>query len=326
MRRSIAEADVGDDVFGEDPTVNRLQEKVARLLGKEASLFVPSGTMGNEISIKSHTQPGDEVICEAGCHILNYESGAASLLSGIQMRPISAERGLLNADQIEENIQPSAYYLPRTAAVTIENTHNSAGGTIYPVEQLRRIYEMCRTFHLPLHLDGARIWNAAVATGTDVSVYGACCDSITVCFSKGLGAPVGSAVAGTRDFFEKVHRYRKMFGGGMRQAGLLAAGALYALENNYARLADDHENAKRLAQGLQDLDNIAIDIATVETNIVIFDIAATGLLAAEAAERLRQKDVLLIPFGRTKLRAVTHMDVSKEAIDAAIVAFQTIFA
>lgn len=325
MRRVIAEAEVGDDVFGEDPSVNRLQNKVAELLGKDAALFVPSGTMGNEICVKTHTQPGDEVICEAGCHILNYESGAAAFLSSVQMRPIVGCRGVITVEQIEAAIHPPKYYLPHTKMVTVENTHNSAGGTIFPIDELARVYQFAREQGLKFHLDGARIWNASVASGIPVKEYAQHCDSISVCFSKGLGAPVGSAVVGSSEFIQEAHRIRKILGGGMRQAGLLAAAALYALENNFSKLAEDHQNMQRLAQALAELKGIKIDLESVQTNIAIFDITESHKSISEVVEALSDHGVLVVPFGATKLRAVTHLDISSQDIDRAIEVFKKLF-
>lgn len=325
MRQAMAEAEVGDDVFGEDPTVNRLQEVVAELLGKEAALFVPSGTMGNEICIKCHTRPGDEVICESGCHIFNYESGAASFLSGVQMRPILGNKGVITAEEVERCINPPQDHFPRTAVITIENTHNGAGGTIFPLEELAHLYELARQRNLKLHVDGARIWNASVATGIALREYAQYCDSISVCFSKGLGAPVGSAVAGSREFIVEAHRLRKLYGGGMRQVGILAAGALYALEHNFQRLTEDHENAQFLAQGLSEIAGISLDLESVQTNIVIFDIKHSGRSVAQVLEMLKRQGVLLVPFGRTTLRAVTHLDVNRQDIEQALAVFREIF-
>lgn len=324
MRKTMAEAEVGDDVFGEDPTVNRLQEVVAELLGKEASLFVPSGTMGNEICIKCHTRPGDEVICEHGCHIYNYESGAASFLSGVQMRPIVGNKGVITVEQVEEVINPPQDHFPRSAVIAVENTHNSAGGTIFPLEQLTHLYQLAQKRNLKLHLDGARIWNASAATGISVKEYAQYCDSISVCFSKGLGAPIGSAVAGTKEFIVEAHRLRKLYGGGMRQVGILAAGALYALEHNLQRLNEDHENARFLAQKLLEIPGIRLDLDSVQTNIVIFDIKDTGRSVPEIIEGLKNRGVLVVPFGHTTLRAVTHLNVSRQDIEKALVVFNDI--
>ncbi|HEX9655100.1 MAG TPA: low-specificity L-threonine aldolase [bacterium] len=318
MRQAMLEAEVGDDVFGEDPTVNHLQEMLAELLGKEAALFVPSGTMGNEIAIKCHTRPGDEVICEYGCHVYNYESGAAPFLSGVQFRPIKGQRGVITAAQVEEAIQPLPDHFPRTSLITVENTHNSAGGTIFPLSELERLYALAKQRNLKLHLDGARIWNAAVASGVSVEDYARYCDSIAVCFSKGLGAPVGSAVAGSKKFIVEAHRLRKLLGGGMRQAGILAAAARYALQHNFDRLHEDHLNARFLAEELCTIPGIKLDLEAVQTNIVIFDIEESGTSVQEILQKLKENGVLVVPFGSTRIRAVTHLDVNREEIKRAI--------
>lgn len=326
MRGAMMDAEVGDDVFGEDPTVNRLEEELVGLLGKEAALFVPSGTMGNEICVKYHTRPGDEVICEAGCHIYNYESGAAGFLSGVQMRPVEGERGVITVEQVAAVVQPPHYYLPRTRLITVENTHNRAGGTIFPLEELARLYDFARQQSLPLHLDGARLWNASVATGVPVKEYARRCDTVSVCFSKGLGAPIGSAVAGTQEFIEEARRLRKIFGGGMRQVGIVAAAARYALHHNVERLAEDHANARHLAERLAELPGVGLDLASVQTNIVIFDVADSGRSAGEVSERLRDRGVLMVPFGPTTLRAVTHLHITREAVEQAAEAIAAVVA
>ncbi|MFQ5751215.1 MAG: low-specificity L-threonine aldolase [bacterium] len=325
MRQAMAEAEVGDDVFGEDPTVNQLQERVAELLGKEAALFIPSGTMGNEICINYHTRPGDEVICEYGCHIFNFESGAASFLSGVQMRPIVGNRGVITVAQVESVIHPPQDHFPQSAVITVENTHNHAGGTIFPLDELANLFELAHRRGLSLHLDGARIWNAAIATGVSVKEYAQYCDTISVCFSKGLGAPVGSAVAGSRDFIEEAHRLRKLYGGGMRQAGIIAAGALYALEHNFIRLQEDHDNAHRLAKALLSIPGIQLDLESVQSNIVIFDIKATGRAVNDVVEQLKKRGVLVIPFGGTRIRAVTHLEVRHTDIEKAVQMFKEVF-
>jgi len=324
MRQAMAGADVGDDVFGEDPTTNRLQEKLADLFGMEASLFVPSGTMGNEVCLKCHTRPGDEVICETGAHILNYESGAAAFLSGIQLIPVRGEGGILNVAQVESLIRPIAYYYPQTAAIAIENTHNSAGGTVFPIEKIEALSRLARDRHLKFHIDGARIWNASAASGVPVARYAACCDSISVCFSKGLGAPVGSAIVGSQALITEAIRYSKIFGGGMRQVGILAAAVLYALENNLDRLAEDHANARVLGEGLAEIPGVRVNLASVQTNIVIFDIQGTGLAVPDALDHLRANDLLVVPFGQTVLRAVTHLDVARSDIEAALKIFRNV--
>ncbi|MDZ7344860.1 MAG: aminotransferase class I/II-fold pyridoxal phosphate-dependent enzyme [candidate division KSB1 bacterium] len=325
MRRAMAEAEVGDDVFGEDPTVNRLQEMVAELLGMEAALFVPSGTMGNQISIHCHTQPGDEIICEAGSHFLHFESGAMAALHGVQARYLAGECGVITAKQIEEALRGEAHYFPRSRMIAIENTHNMAGGTVFPITEIERIRQLAKARGLLMHLDGARLWNACAASGLTPRQYARSFDSVSVCFSKGLGAPIGSAVAGSKEFIARARRVRKMFGGGMRQVGVLAAAAIYALENHLERLQEDHAHARRLAEALHELGGIHIDLATVQTNIVIIHIAQAKLTAAAALEALKKEGVLLVPFGATLLRAVTHLEVSAADIERAILAFRKVF-
>ncbi|MDP2972738.1 MAG: GntG family PLP-dependent aldolase, partial [Deltaproteobacteria bacterium] len=240
MRKAMSEAEVGDDVFGEDPTVNALHERVAQMLGKEAALFVPSGTMANQLAIKSHTQPGDEVIIEATSHPYNFEGGGGAVLSGIQFYCLRGVRGILDASQIEEAIRPDDHHFPVTRLICLENTHNRGGGAIYPIDKMAEIYRLAKSKGLLVHLDGARLWNASVATGISPHEYGQWADSVSVCLSKGLGAPIGSLVAGSRIFIDRVHRFRKMFGGGMRQVGIIAAAGLYALEHHIERLKEDH--------------------------------------------------------------------------------------
>ncbi len=324
MRKAMAEAEVGDDVFGEDPTVNRLQEVVADLLGHEAALFVPSGTMGNQIAIRCHTQPGDEIICEAGAHFLHYELGGIAAWSGVHARTINGVRGAITTEQIAALLRPAVYYMPTTKLIAIENTHNSAGGTIFPVEEIKRIAAFARERGLRLHLDGARLWNASAATNIPLKEFARVCDSVSVCFSKGLGAPVGSALAGSRELIERARRVRKMFGGGMRQVGVLAAAALYALEHQRGRLVEDHRNAQRLAEGLSNLPGVRIDLASVQTNIVMIDLAEMKREAATVVSQLREEGVWVVPFGKHVLRAVTHLEISAEAIAHALAAFQKV--
>lgn len=325
MRKAMAEAEVGDDVFGEDPSVNLLQERVAHLLGKEAALFVPSGTMANQISIKTHTSPGDEVIIEADSHPVLAEVAAAAALSGVQFRTLQGTRGVLRAEQVEDAIRPPDIHRPISRLICLENTHNFGGGTIYPLEEILRIEEVARRRGLAMHLDGARLLNACVATGIPPKIYGQPFDSVSICLSKGLGAPVGSVIAGSKEFIDKARRYRKMFGGGMRQAGVLAAAGLYALENHVDRLAEDHLHAKLLAEALCELPGIKLDPNLVETNIVIIDISASGLEPSQAQAQLKEHGVLVLPFGKGRLRAVTHLDVSTEDIRHAIEAFRAVF-
>ncbi len=324
MRKAMIDAEVGDDVFGEDPTVNALQEKVANLLGKEAALFVPSGTMANQVSIKSHTQPGDEVIIEGSSHPYNFEGGAGAALSGIQFQCLKGVRGILDASQIEEAIRPADHHFPVTKLICLENTHNRGGGSIYPLEKMAEIYRLTKSKGLLLHLDGARLWNASVAMGIKPREYAQWADSVSVCLSKGLGAPIGSLVAGSKPFIDHVHRFRKMFGGGMRQAGIIAAAGIYALNHHLERLKEDHHNAKRLAVGLKEFKGVSIDPKHVETNIVIFDVTDTGMTGAQVAEAMKKEGVLIHAFGKTQIRLVTHLDVSGEDIEIALKAFKKV--
>lgn len=326
MRRAMAEAKVGDDVFGEDPTANRLQKMVAELLGAEAALFVPSGTMGNQISIHCLTQPGDEIICETGAHFLHYEAGAMAVLSGVQARPLVGTHGVITVAQIEVALRGESYYFPRSRLIALENTHNLAGGTIFPLAEIKRIRRFANQRGLAMHLDGARLWNACTASGIAPQEYARYFDSVSVSFSKGLGAPIGSAVAGSMEFIAKARRFRKMLGGGMRQVGVIAAAAIYALAHHRTRLAEDHANARRFAEALHGRHGIAVDLATVQTNIVVIDIAKTKLDIAAACDALKKRGVLVVPFGTTTLRAVTHLDVSTADIDHAVTIFHKVFA
>jgi threonine aldolase len=324
MRKAMAEAEVGDDVFGEDPTVNILQEKVANLLGKEAALFVPSGTMGNQLSIKSHTQPGDEVIIESSSHPYNFEGGAGAALSGVQFQCLRGVRGILDASQIEETIRPADHHFPVTRLVCLENTHNRGGGSIFPLEKMAEIYRLAKSKGLLVHLDGARLWNASMATGIKPHEYAQWADSVSVCLSKGLGAPIGSLVAGSKLFIDRVHRFRKMFGGGMRQVGIIAAAGIYALDHHFERLKEDHQNAKRLAVSLKEFKGVSIDPKHVETNIVIFDVANTGMTGFQVAEAMKKEGVLIHAIGKTQIRLVTHLDVTAEDIEKALKVFKKV--
>jgi len=318
MRRAMAEAEVGDDVYGEDPTVNRLEETVARLLGKEAALFVVSGTMGNQVAIRTHTQPNDEVILDAESHIFHYEGAAPAALSGVQLRTVAGERGHPTAEQIEPLIRPDDIHAPRTRLICLENTHNRAGGSVLPMKTLQGVAALARARGLLMHLDGARLLNACVATGHAADQYAQHFDSVSICFSKGLGAPVGSAVAGPAEFIERARRVRKFLGGGMRQAGIIAAGALYALEHNVDRLAIDHHNARRLAEALARMPAVEVDADRVETNIVVWRLAAGPFTPLEVKARLKERGVLVSSFGGRLLRCVTHLDVTSEDIERAI--------
>lgn len=310
MRRVMAEAEVGDDVFGEDPTVNKLQEYAAQLFGREAALFVPSGTMGNQIAIKVHTQPGDEVIVEEASHIFNSEMAMMSAFAGVLPRPIPSERGFLRWEQIERAIRPNVYYYAQTRLICLENTHNLKGGGVYPLEWAREIIENAHRRGLAVHLDGARIFNAALATGRSVKEITEGFDSVMFCLSKGLGAPAGSMLVGSREFIEKARRVRKMLGGGMRQVGVLAAAGLYALEHHVARLAEDHKNAQLLAEALREIPEVRLE--PVETNIVIFELSTTP--ADKLIDELKQRDILALAIGPRRIRLVTHLDVSREDV------------
>jgi len=324
MRKAMYEAEVGDDVFKEDPTVNKLEEFTADLLGKEASLFVSSGVMANQVCLNVLTNPGDEVICERDAHIFNYESGSPAALSGIQLCPIDGKNGVINVEQVEPMIRPSsAYYMPRTKVIALENTHNRAGGAIYPLEKIIEMEKLVKKYNLLFHLDGARIWNASVATGIPVKDYAQHFDSVSCCFSKGLGAPVGSVIAGTKDFIKEAFRVRKGWGGGMRQSGILAAAALYALQNNIQRLSEDHEKAKILAKAINENPNLEIDLNSVQTNILIFKPLKMNI--DEAIKRCKEKGLLLLVGRVGALRAITHLDVSFEDINKAVEIINKVF-
>ena len=322
MRRVMAEAEVGDDVLGDDPTVARLERRTADILGKEAAVYMPSGTMTNQVAIRTWTEPGDEIILEAQGHSYFYESGGPAALAGVMCRLIEGERGLFTADQVRAALRPKNEHFPRTKLVAIENTHNRGGGTVWPLDQIADVAAAARQAGLKMHLDGARLWNAAVASGTSEKQYAEPFDSVSVCFSKGLGAPIGSALAGGGEFVARARRFRKMFGGGMRQAGIIAAGALYALEHHRRRLAEDHAGAKRLAEGIAPLAGIEIDPETVETNIVVFGV--TNMPAAELVERLGAVGVLVLARDARTLRAVTNLNVTAAQIDEAIEKFAAI--
>jgi threonine aldolase len=314
MREAIAAAEVGDDVFGEDPTVNRLQELCAELTGHEAALFVPSGSMGNEVAISVHTRRGDEVITEADSHIVHYELSAMAAYAGVLPRPVASERGWLRVEQVSNAIRPHSYHLARTGLLVLENTHNMKGGSIYPPEQAKRLVQYAHERKIPVHLDGARVFNAAVALKTSVKELTQGFDSVMFCFSKGLGAPVGSMLVGRREFIDEARIVRKRMGGGMRQVGILAAACLHALEHHVERLREDHENASRLAKALAEFDEVRI--TPPQTNIVIFELQTMS--APEFVQTLRAKGVLALPVNERKVRMVTHLDVSREDITQAI--------
>jgi threonine aldolase len=313
MREAMARAAVGDDVFGEDPTVAELEQEVARLTGKEASLFVSSGTMGNQLAIATQTRPGDEVVVGQWAHPVLYEGGAGAALSGVQFA-VAGSGGLFTPDELDAAVQPLAYWSPRTTLVAIENTHNRAGGRVWPAALARSVADRARALGLATHMDGARLWNACAATGIDAGALCAPFDTVSVCFSKGLGAPVGSAFCGPRRLVEEARRLRKRWGGGMRQSGILAAGALHALAHHRARLTDDHANARALALALSTTDGLHVDPASVETNIVNVDVDGPAETVAREALGL---GLAINASGPRRLRAVTHLDVSREDIAAA---------
>jgi threonine aldolase len=317
MRRAMAEAEVGDDVYLEDPTVNRLQARAAEIFGRDAALFVPSGSMGNLACIMAQTSRGQEVICEAAGHIYSYEMASLSALGGVLPRLIATKDGILKWQQIAPAIREKVYYRPQTALIALENTHNMAGGTVYPTAIAQEICERAHAAGLAVHLDGARIFNAAVYLGQSVAEITKTFDSVQFCLSKGLGAPVGSMIVGAKDFVERCRVIRKMLGGGMRQAGVLAAAGLVALEEGPQLLAADHENARILAQELAAIPGIQIDPQKVQTNIVIFDIAQTGRSSAQFIEKLAERQVLGGAVDASRVRLVTHRDVSRAQIEQA---------
>jgi len=319
MRRAMASAAVGDDVYGEDPTVNRLQSRAAEMFGKEAALFVPTGCMGNLICIKLWTNMGNEVICEERSHVNLYELASMSAIAGCMPRAVRAgDDGILTWDQIHDAIRPKIYYDSQTALICLENTSNMAGGTVYPTDRVHQICDKAHAFGLKVHMDGARIFNAAVALNDNVTHMTQKCDSVMFCLSKGLGAPVGSMIVGSRDFIERARIFRKMFGGGMRQVGVLAAAGLIALEKSPARLHEDHENAKHLAEGIAQIPGLKIDPASVRSNIVIFDCKATGKNAVELCDALHERGIWAQDTAFYSVRMVTHWNVDRAGIDRAL--------
>ncbi len=321
MRKAMAEAEVGDDVLGDDPTIQRLEETAANRMGKEAALFVPSGTMGNTIAIKVHTQPGDEILLDWDAHSLRYEVAGPAVVAGVLTRQFRSRRGVPDPAEIEAAISSPNLHAPGTTLLVLENTHNRAGGAIIPLAIHRELYALAQRRGLKVHLDGARIFNAAVASGVPASEYAAQADSVSFCLSKGLGCPVGSLLCGTREFVERARRMRKMLGGGMRQAGVLAACGLVALEQMVDRLAEDHRNARRLAEGMAGLRGIDVDPAAVQTNMVYF---GTERPAEEVVAALGRERVRCLSTGPRQIRLVTHHDVDAEDIDAVVAAFRRI--
>jgi threonine aldolase len=318
MRAAMAEAEVGDDVLSDDPTVRRLEETLAQMLGKETAVFVPSGTMSNQLGVRVHCGPGDEFICDVGCHIYNYEQGGYAQLSAVAVRTVAGDGGVIQLDQLVDLIRPEDDHLVRTKMIALENTHNRGSGKILPYDG---VVEICRWAHengLATHLDGARLMNAVVASGISAQRWTEPFDTVSVCFSKGLGAPVGSALAGPRDKIKLARRYRKLLGGGMRQAGIIAAGALYALEHHVDRLAEDHANAQQLAAGIRAIDGLELRPPQVDTNIVIFHVDPRLGTAAEFSARLHARGLLMLAVSKSTLRAVTHLDVSSTDVERAL--------
>lgn len=318
MLDAMMHAEVGDDVFKEDPTVNALEEKVAEMFGMEAALFFPSGTMTNQTAIKLHTQPGDQLICDKYAHVYNYEGGGASFNSGVSCKLVDGDRGMMSVSQVEEAINPPDFYhSPRTALVCIENTTNKGGGACWDVAALRKIKSLCTTNGLAYHLDGARIWNAIVAGSIDPKTCGELFDTISVCLSKGLGCPVGSLLIGAEPLIQEAIRIRKILGGGMRQSGYLAAAGIYALDNHIDRLAEDHTKAKELGELLTAQDWVSY-VAPVETNILIFELNEKLISTEAFMDRLKTEDIHIIGMGGGKLRMVTHLDYTNAMQDKVV--------
>jgi threonine aldolase len=317
MRLAMANAEVGDDVIDQDPTIEKLQDLTAKLLGKEAAIYMPSGTMTNQVAVRIHCKPGDEFLCEAGCHIYNYEQGAFAQLSGLVARTVEGDYGVLHVDQVHELIRPVNDHLLRTRLICLENTHNRGAGRIQPYEDVVAICDWAHANGLRTHLDGARLFNAVAATGVAAAEWSKHFDTVSVCFSKGLGAPVGSALAGTKEAIKEARRHRKLFGGGMRQAGIIAAGALYALQHNRERLVDDHANAQVVAAAIRNTEGLTLTPEDVDTNIIIFRVDPKLGTAAQFVAALYEQGVQMLAIGAHQVRAVTHLDVKAEQCNQA---------
>ncbi|MDP6619958.1 MAG: GntG family PLP-dependent aldolase [Nitrospinota bacterium] len=318
MREAMSQAGLGDDLFGENPTVNDLQDRAASLFDKEAALFVASGTMANQIAIKVYTQPGEEVICDARSHPIHSELAAAGMISGIQFRLLNGDRGIFSREDAEDAIRPDSPLFPRTALLWLENTHNQGGGQIFPLEKVEEFQALSLERRIPLHIDGARIFNAVVSSGVPPLEWGKRCDSLSFCLSKGLGCPMGSLLIGPKDFIARAARIRKMLGGGWRQAGTLAAAGIYALSHHIERLAEDHANAQTLAEHAAGVSGVRSTYETTPTNIVFLDVTESGRTGEEVTSRLRERGVSLFSVGKFSLRAVTHMDISREGVEQTI--------
>jgi threonine aldolase len=320
MRIAIADAEVGDDVLGDDPTVRLLQERTAALLGKEASLYFPSGTQANQVGILLGSEPGSEALCEANAHVYHYEFAGAAMWSGVQLRPVPTEDGTFTAEHARPYIRPESPHLMRTSLICAENTHNMAGGKVMPLKVLRGLRALANEHGVPLHLDGARLWNAAAATGVSPAEFAAEADTVMVCYSKGLGAPIGSALAGSGESMARAHALRKRLGGGMRQVGILAAAAIYALDHNLPRVGEDHGRARRLAEFIDSLEGFRV--VPPDTNIIMIDVERDGLSPEEVVRHLDQRGVRILAIGPSRLRAVTHLDVDDAGIERACSAFE----
>ena len=323
MRRVMASAKVGDDVLGDDPTIQLLQDRVAEIMGTQAALFVPSGSMANQIAIRAHCEAGDEIICHKDNHIIHYETGAPAALSGVMIQPVDGPLGQWGADQLHELIRSENAHNPRSRLVVLENTHNRGGGSVWHIDKVAAISKAARSAKLRMHLDGARLWNACIASSRQPAEYAKHFDTISCCFSKGLGAPVGSALCGTHETIARAHRFRKMFGGAMRQVGILAAAALHALDRHYDRLETDHANARVLCTGLGNVTGIQLAMP-VATNMVFVDVNPSLGTAADICTRLKELGVLALPSGPQRVRMVTHLDVTRADMDSTITAFERI--
>lgn len=324
MREAAYRAEVGDDVFGEDPTVQQLEEEAAAILGKEAALFVTSGTQGNQVAVLTHCQPGNEIILEEDSHIMYYEGAAIAALAGVQPRTILGNRGEMDLDKVKKAIRAKDIHFPETQLICLENTHNRAGGAIISHDYMKELYDLAQSYHIPIHLDGARLFHASVATGISLRAYAAYADTVSICLSKGLGAPVGSLLAGKKETIERARKWRKRLGGGMRQAGIIAAPGLVALRTMVERLAEDHEKAKTLAAGLQEIKKLALE-NIVETNIVVINVEKTGKDSVQIVELLKKEGIYVVPFGPYSIRMTTHYNVSFQDIDKVLRKLHTLF-
>ncbi|WP_408006204.1 threonine aldolase family protein [Pseudalkalibacillus sp. A8] len=324
MRKAMYVAEVGDDVYGEDPLVQKLEDKAAEILGKEASLFVTSGTQGNQIAVLTHCQPGNEVLLEEDAHIFYYEGGAISAFGGVQTRTIKGNRGAINPNDLRTAIRGEDVHFPETGMICLENTHNRAGGAIVPIENMREVYQVAQEHNIPVHLDGARLFNASAELGVPVTAFTEHTTTVQICLSKGLGAPIGSIIAGSDSFIKRARKWRKRLGGGLRQVGVVAAPGLIALTKMADRLKEDHVRARRLAEGLRNIPDLKIN-NRVDTNIVVVDIEATGKSANEILALLKNNGILAVPFGPTTIRLTTHHHITDENINQTLNTFQKLF-